>query len=294
MTNGNKKPAFHHGHGWVLGISTDFVETLRINRFDGLDQIMAFAGGEVMRSVPGRSTVRIQLKTARGGTLTAYLKRYEPHYLTAFRKLLRWIRWPGAADEALHEWNALYALNQAGFNTPTPIAFGQRRRFGLVMSSFLLTAEITGGIAAHDYSQTLNSQNRRVLTLSIAELTRRFLAAGFAHRDFYLSHIFVVDAAATSTPELYLIDLQRLFKPRFLRKRWLVKDLAALGYTAQLAGATRGDLMAFYLRCFEISKLGNSDKRLIRNILRRIQQLHGRAPKYDVIWDQPGIHPPNV
>jgi hypothetical protein len=174
------------------------------------------------------------------------------------------------------------------------MALGQRRQGGAVISSFLLTEEIAGGVAAHDYTRTLGPRQRRELAVAIAGLARDFFAAGFAHRDFYLSHIFLVNPEDPARRRLFLIDLQRLFHPRFLPSRWVVKDLGALAYTAQLAGATHGDLMAFYKHCFRRQRLQPADKRMARRILARVKSLHGRGPKYDVIWDQPGVRPPNV
>jgi hypothetical protein len=283
----------HQSKGQIT-VSPEYSKLLRTNGLDGFEPIMALANGKTMRSVPGRSTVQIQLNCPDGSTITGYLKRYERHYLPGFKKFLRWIKWPGSDDEALHEWRAIRELEASGLRAPTPIAFGQERLFGIVTRSFLLTAEIEGGVAAHDYTRTLSARERRVLVLQIADLARRFFAAGFAHRDFYLSHIFVVNQPSPGARQLFLIDLQRLFRPRLLRHRWLVKDLAALGYTAQLAGATATDLMAFYLRCFGRERLNPVDKALIRKVMTRVQSLHSRAPKYDVIWDQPGVRPPNV
>jgi heptose I phosphotransferase len=279
--------------GGRLVVCGEFVDLLRANELDTFASIMARTGGAVMRAVPGRSTVRVELRRPEGGTLIAFLKRYEPEYLSFGQKLFRLLRWPGARDEARHEWDAIARLRAAGFVTATPIAVGQQSKCGAVTRSFLLTAEIACGIAAHDHLRTLDAKRRRELALAIAKLTRRFHGAGFAHKDYYLSHILVVPAAV-GEPALFFIDLQRLIRPRLFGERWRVKDLAALGYSAQRSGATRADLLRFYKACFSRQHFGESDRRLIRKIMARINSLHRRGPKYDVIWDQPGIHPPNV
>jgi hypothetical protein len=280
--------------GGQVTVRPEFLAVLRANGLETFEKIMAHARGSVMRSVPGRSTVRIELNQAEG-TMVAFLKRYESQYVSFGRKLLRFFRWPGACDEALHEWNAIEQLRDHGFNTAIPIAVGQQKRMGVVVRSFLMTAEIVGGVAAHEFVRTLQPTTRRALVQRIAELTQRFHGAGFAHRDYYLSHIFVRPPQPSArNPELVFIDLQRLFRPRWFQDRWLVKDLAALGYSAQLSGATRTDLLSFYKTCLMRSRLQAQDRRLIRTIMARITALHGRAPKYDVIWDQPGVRPRNV
>jgi hypothetical protein len=280
--------------GGTLFVRPEFVPALRASGLDTFERVMGHRDGRIMRSVPGRSTLRIELKHPEGASV-AYLKRYEREYLSPARKLLRFLHWPGAGDEAMHEWNALGLLRFQGFNTADPIAVGQRRSGGLVERSFLLTAEISGGVAAHDYARTLGARARRELVMRIADLTQRFHAAGFAHRDCYLSHIFVVPTLrANSDPRLYLIDLQRLFRPRCFRERWVVKDLGALGYSARVAGATRADLLCFFKRYFGIARLSALDRARISKIMVRIDALQRRRPKHDVIWDQPGVHPPNV
>ncbi len=279
--------------GGRLRVAAEFVELLRANNLNTFEQVMVYGGGQMKRSVPGRSTVRIELNAPGGDRAVVFLKRYERDYLPPVRKLLRFLHWPGADDEAMHEWNAIAELRRHGFSTPTPIAVGQEKAAGSVLRSFLLTANIEEGVAAHNYAHTLTASPRRELAVEIARLTRRFLDAGFAHRDYYLSHIFVVESG-TGQRELFLIDLQRVFQPRCFRRRWLVKDMASLGYTAQLAHATHADLLSFYKVCFGVKRLAPSDKSLIREIMVRVQALHSRGPRYDVIWDKPGERPPNV
>ena len=49
------------------------------------------------------------------------------------------------------------------------------------------------------------------------------------HRDLYTSHVFLDETPAGA--ELYLIDLARVFAPRWRRFRWRVKDLAQVKYS---------------------------------------------------------------
>src|SRR5437773_1422113 len=91
----------------------------RMNKFtaaDGLglnnfEAAMNLPGGKLMRSVPGRSTMRLQIAGR-----AVYLKRYEPEYYSFLDRLFH-------HDEAEHEWNMLHELQRAGFNVPTPLAF---------------------------------------------------------------------------------------------------------------------------------------------------------------------------
>ena len=248
-------------------VNPSFLPVLRSLGLDSFEKIMTQPSQAVMRSVPGRATVRLQI-----GPLIAYLKRYEPAYYSLPKRALRALRI--ARDEARHEWNMIDTLQQHGFKTAARIAYGHRGNH-----SFVMTQEIAGGVPADEHMRTLNSHARREFVVRVAELTRRFHGGGFIYKDYYLSHIFV------AIGEMHFIDLQRVNGPRRFHRRWLFKDLGALAYSAQLAGATQTDLMKFYKVCFEKPKLDATDKRLIRRILQRVARLHERPPKYDVIWD---------
>lgn len=279
--------------GRVL-VNAAFLPVLRANGLDTFAAVMQRTGF-MMRSVPGRSTVRIELLAGAGNLRAAYLKRYEPAYLRWWEWALRWLRWPGVTDEARHEWDMLLALRRHGFLTAEPLALGQQPVAGVVRRSFLLTAEIAGGIAAHEYVRKLDAGARRAFARQVGDLTRRLHHTGFIHKDYYLNHVLVVESSATSeAPALFLIDLQRVQGPGRFSRRWYVKDLAALGYSAQLAGATRADCLAFYHTYAGRKVQGPADRRLLRAVLRRVAALHRRQPRYDAIWDQPGVRPPNV
>jgi tRNA A-37 threonylcarbamoyl transferase component Bud32 len=181
---------------------------------DSFEAVMNLSGGQTMRSVPGRSTVRLVLRER-----AVYLKRYEPEYYSFFARLFH-------RDEAEHEWKMIHELQRAGFNVPPPIAFGRRGA-----RSFLMTEEIAGGVPADSIAPPLPA---------IGKLMRRFHDAGFIHKDSYLCHIFVAGE------KLFFIDLQRVLGPGTFAERWRVKDLAALAHSAERIGLPLGELLGAY------------------------------------------------
>jgi tRNA A-37 threonylcarbamoyl transferase component Bud32 len=178
------------------------------------ERMMNLTGGEVMRSVPGRSTVRLTLDGR-----VVYLKRYEPEYYSWLDRMFR-------RDEAEHEWNMIHELQRAGFNVPRPVAFGRRG-----LRSFVATEEIPGGVPADSIQPPL---------AEIGKLMRRFHDAGFIHKDSYLCHIFVAGE------KLYFIDLQRVLGPGRFAQRWIVKDLAALAHSAERIGLPAEEILRAY------------------------------------------------
>jgi heptose I phosphotransferase len=89
------------------------------------------------------------------------------------------------------------------------------------------------------------------MTDKLAAVVRTLHQAGLVHRDLYACHVFAHDRGQTrdagETPathegkmpsphaDLYLIDLARVFRPRWLTFRWRVKDLAQLHYSMPAA-----------------------------------------------------------
>jgi tRNA A-37 threonylcarbamoyl transferase component Bud32 len=187
---------------------------LREHGLGDFDAVMSVTGGKSVRSVPGRSTVRLHL-----GDRVVFLKRYEPGYYPLFDRLFH-------RDEAEHEWTMIHALQRAGFNVPTPVAVGRRGLW-----SFVMTEEINGGVPADSIKPPL---------AKIGRLLRQFHDAGFIHKDSYLCHIFVAG------DKLYLIDLQRVLGPGKFAERWRVKDLAALAHSAERIGVSVDELLQAY------------------------------------------------
>lgn len=264
--------------GRIIG-ATDFLPTLQKHSLDTLDAVMSLQGGRVARNFPGRQTVRIELAQPRGAPLGIYLKRYTPEYLSPLRKLLRLVRWPGSEDEAMQEWIGLRALKALGIPVAEPLAIGQDKTNGVVSRSFLMTREIPAAVEGGTWLTSLAPAQRREFLKRIAGLARRFHGAGFVHKDFYIGHVLVSNTGAT--PELFLIDLQRVMQPRCFRRRWLVKDLGAMAYSALNSGASASQLLRAYLDYRGVKKLGAEDKSIARAALARVAWLRTRRPKHD-------------
>jgi hypothetical protein len=276
--------------GGKLLVNAEFVSLLRASGLDTFEKVMAHSGGTMIRSVPCRSTVRIELKPNSGPVQPVFLKRYERDYLGFGKRLLRLLRWPGADDEALREWRKIFRLRQHGFHTALPIAIGQIRSRGIVERSFLMTAEIRNGLPAEAYiARRLRGGEPRRKWHWLAEagaFARRLQQAQFIHKDFYLPHIFIVEDEEGWN--FHLIDLQRMRGPHWHLPRWYAKDLIAFAFSARaFAGCSRTDLLRLYKAFARSQRLSPRDKSRITQLWRRVQRLERRRPKYQRIWNAP-------
>lgn len=235
-----------------LVVQRRFVSLLRDNGFDEFDSFFEPHAGESLGK-PGlgawRQRVRLTLRTPDGTECTAYLKRYENPPLG--RQILRWLSGRAFDSTAGVEWRAISRLAAAAMPVPEPIAYGRHMRGWFEVRSFVLMAEVPGvsleAWLPANWRRDATGPARARQQQMIRRLARQiaaFHSAGFVHRDLYVSHIFLRDPAS-ETPRFTFIDLQRVFRPRWRRTRWIVKDLAALNYSVE-GLVSRTDRLRFW------------------------------------------------
>ena len=114
------------------------------------------------------------------------------------------------------------------------------------------------------------------LIVQVAGIARRFHAAGFNHRDFYACH-FLTKEISPGQFDVRLIDLQRVQKRRWLRRRWIVKDLAQLASMSPDDRVGPREQILFLRTYLGVSKLRTQDKRLVRDVLAKLSLIRRRA-----------------
>lgn len=227
-----------------------------------------------------RVTLRFTLDDA-GRERAFYIKRHGRSSLKEYIKPLLSLRWPILG--AKNEWNALLDFHEAGLPTMTPVALGQHGS-----DSFLITeaienctklSELPMPAADHHVRAVTSGPSRRSLVSRVAHTTQRMHGAGLHHQDYYLGHLLLPNPAAKgeSPPDrIYVIDLGRVRKQRPLSRRWIVKDLAQLNYSARETSLT--ERMRF-LREYLGRKIQPGDKRLIASIVAKTSAIAKHSQK---------------
>lgn len=284
---------FHYIDQRRLFVDIRYLPELGRLGLDTFDGVMATTGGERYRDVPDRLTVRIPLEGLDGQPDAVYLKRHQKvdrrQWLTGL------LRWRKPRTRANAECRNIALLAHFGIPTMRPVAIGEDERWAIRQRSFLMTEEIAGGVPADDYlkahfpadcGDARAVQRKRRLIRDIARLARRFHRSGFHHRDFYLCHVFVRELADDAEPwALHLIDLQRVRWPGAgkVGRRWLVKDLAQMNYSAPPGVVTRSDKLRFLREYLALparrkgGRLGREARALIRSIVAKT----GRIARHD-------------
>jgi len=152
-------------------------------------------------------------------------------------------RMPGRGGRREHD--VLAALRSRGLPVPRPIAWAQegtRALFGGPVRSLVVMEDVEHGETLRDRLLAAGPAERERWSAELLELVVRFHELGWHHRDLYLQHFLLA-------PDLVLIDVGRARRDPLARRRWYVKDLAALRHSCPPAVGAREQLrfLARYL-----------------------------------------------
>jgi heptose I phosphotransferase len=248
------------------------------------EQIMARADGRCEKILEDREVWQLRVHVPDEKPRGLYLKK---HHVRSWGSRLRALLGIQAAPTpARIEAANVAALSTEGIAVMRLIAYGERLRGDGLQESFVITEELENYSEMHHYVRRRfalsplrrrNARDRDLIQLisDVARMVRRFHAAGYNHRDLYCCHFFVKDM--TPLPrEIRLIDLQRVQRRRWFRRRWMVKDLAQLAWSAPSCCIKITHKMAFIREYLGVSKLRPADKCLIRSVLAKQRRMERR------------------
>lgn len=243
-----------------LVVAQGWAERLAAAGVTNAEYLLSGIGGERLDKV-GLPSWRQRLRVELPGVGCCYLKRYDqPPWGVQLRRILS--GGLGRSTAGL-EWDRIRCLELAGVATVEGLAMAQTTAGPWELGSAILLAELDGE-SLESYVARYPQRAKRDQVLGLADFVRRFHGTGWVHRDLYLCHVFV--QAGDGEPVFRLIDLARMFHPRFRVWRWRVKDLAALNYSTPASVATAGDRLRFLKRYLAVNRLGPVERRLARRI----------------------------
>lgn len=248
---------------------------------DWFDKILSLQGDEY-RNMDGRRTLRFDLLGQ-----SYFVKMYTGLGWARICKSLMRFKTPPVLS-AYNEWLAIKILTELGIDTMNIVAYGERGRNPAARQSFLVTDDLNPAQSLEDVCRDwkLNSPPvpfKRALLQRIAEVTRTMHSHGINHRDYYLCH-FLLDksfgdyAYDPDKLRIFLIDLHRVQFRKQVPRRWQIKDLASIYFSALDIGLTRRDCFRF-IRVYTTEPLRVSlarDRRLWRQVEKRSAKLYKR------------------
>ena len=257
----------------TVQLDPDLADALRRAGLDSVDGAFAWQGGEDLDK-PGLGTrrrTRLELIGADGTVREFYIKRYGREPLgQRVRRLLTY----GRRSPARVEFGNIRAAAAAGVPTMGAVACGDEMGLLMARRSFVIVTAVPGDALERCGEAYLAGAPDRAASLaaSLADLVGALHAGGWVHRDLYAAHVFLHETPAAA--ELYLIDLARMFAPRWRRFRWRVKDLAQLKYSMPPAWVA-GQWGAFWSRYVARAPTG-CDECTARAVDRKVDEMRRR------------------
>ncbi len=200
--------------------------------------------GEVFRDVDGRKTLRFVVQGR-----SYFIKIHTGVGWKEILKNLVQLKNPVLGAE--NEFLAIRRLTDLGIDTMTLVAYASKGWNPAKIQSFVVTEELTNTISLEDYCANWPENppeyaEKQILIRKVASIARNMHENGINHRDFYICHFLISDNADfSSNIRLFLIDLHRVQIRNKIPQRWLIKDLAALYFSAMHIGLTRKDFYRF-------------------------------------------------
>ena len=233
------------------------------------DRIMELEGN-IVRHKEGRKTLRFECE---GQGFYAKL-----HQGIGFNEWLKnWFSLRAPIVSARTEWQAIAKLKSLKLPTLDAVAFAERGMLSFKRQSFLLTRELTAAESLESYCQEWldnppSRNERNKLIRQLANYVKTIHDERWFHRDLYLCHFL---KALDEEDKYYLIDLHRMQHKRFSR-RWRIKDLSALYYSAFEYGVSVRDVL-YFIRCYNGGKPYRLQKKLWQRVERKAHSLQQKA-----------------
>lgn len=273
-------------------VDPDYESALNNAGLNSVDTVFSFkAANNLDKTNLARFRSRAQFKIEAPGSLqptAAFLKRYDrPPVLI---QLKNWFCARKRISCGLLEYASARQLMAFGINTPRTICCGEQWGGFFEKRSFSVTERIANAEALERklprcFTESTSGKClklRRDFITRLADFVRKFHETGYRHRDLYFSHIF-----HSNNGEFYLIDLSRVFKPLFLSRRFQIKDVAQLYYSAPGRYFSNTDRLRFYLHYAGHDKLSGKDKVFLRKVLQKARRMarhdrkHGREVPFE-------------
>lgn len=245
----------------------ELTDELRKALPEGADPFEWFlqGGGEVHRHVKNRLTYEVNL-----GDMHFYVKR---HLGCGWGEVLKeWYRFRKPVVSARTEWEGAETLSAAGVRVPRVFGKGERGTYPHAVESFVALEALEDCETLEYFKEGwLNTHGthwialKRALIDEVGNMTGRMHRSGINHRDCYLCHFLInrdliQQWQAGDDVPLTLIDLHRVQQRAIVPRRWLIKDLRSLIFSAMDVGLTSTDCVRF-LRAY----LGSDWKEQVRS-----------------------------
>lgn len=168
-----------------------------------------------------------------------------------------------AITNAKTEWDAIHHLQAKGLATVEPLAYGVVPALPMYQRSFLLTKALLPHIELDRWfllNEAKPIKVRRNQIRALAKVVKQMHDSGLNHRDCYLCHfVLKTDVSTTENSPIYIMDLHRAQIRKIVPRRWLIKDLAGLAFSAMEIEMSEREMLLFIKSYLSLNSLKTID-----------------------------------
>jgi len=214
-----------------------------LTSLDAFDEVMQLQG-VAFRNVPGRKTIQVTI-----GEDRYFIKQ---HFGVGWKEIFKnLITFKKPIISAMTEKLAIEKLSELEIATTPLVGFGARGCNPAKLQSFIITEDLGNIVSLEDLCMDwVNNPPppafKRALIIAVAQLAVKLHEGGLVHRDFYLCHVCInVELMEKGKIKLYLIDLHRMLTNQKPGSKSIMKDIAALYFSAMDIGFSHEDIELF-------------------------------------------------
>lgn len=255
-----------------IWLNDELLEIASRSGKDPFDWGMGLAG-ESVRRIERRHTFRIEL----AGRSYFVKQHYGLTWLDIAGELVRFRR---PVLGAGNEYRMTAFLNSIGIATAPLAGFGVDGRWPTSQRSFMITHELPPTFALSQLDRNPQCEKvtpglKRRLISAMADIASAMHSVGINHRDLYVTHFRLPHSWLENPigkPPVHLMDLHRAQQHVRLPRRWLVKDLAALMFSARAPVFSSRDHLRFlktYFKGRSLREILGGEAALLRAVAKK-------------------------
>lgn len=252
-------------------ITPGWEDLLRRHRLDQVPGVYELRSGHVLSQTGSKEVRQVELGCG-PDTRSVFIKKY---WVSGKAQL-----WKGmfrgtlfGSSKVRREYANLRRLRAWNLQAPEPVAYGEQRRGGWLVRSFLISEAVPEAVPLHTFIRDRLADlppaearcRRRELLLNLADSTRLLHEHRFVHFDYFWRNILL---SGGSLRAFFLIDAHkgRKWYPGE-ESRARAQDLATLDAAAP-SFFRRTERLLFFLRYCGQTRLDQHTKTLLRRTLR--------------------------
>ncbi|TLD41816.1 MAG: hypothetical protein JETT_1906 [Candidatus Jettenia ecosi] len=170
-------------------------------------------------------------------------------------------------SRAYRAWKAGEMLESNGFCAPEVVAIGEKRSFGLLQESFLVTLPVKGSSLMEVFSSLTSLKAKREMVYQLGREIGKVHKFSIIHGDLLPVNIFIVMAEGRCL--VYLLDNERTKQVSIITAKHRIKNLVQLNRMV-VSGITASDRIRFFDAYLEENQSLKPDR---NRMLKRIGEI---------------------